>query len=58
MRLRSSILVAVLSLISTKGVDAFFRINCAIIQTGRVDPIVNPGAIAAHAHTIVGASSK
>jgi hypothetical protein len=40
------------------GVDAFWRMNCAVIQTGRVDPLVNPGALAAHAHTIVGGSSK
>ncbi|ERF69122.1 hypothetical protein EPUS_01078 [Endocarpon pusillum Z07020] len=38
-------------------VDAFWRMNCAIIQTGRVDPIVNPGAIASHAHKIVGPSN-
>lgn len=38
-------------------VDAFFRVNCGKIQTGRIDPIVNPGAVAAHAHTIVGGSS-
>jgi len=34
---------------------AFWRMSCGVIQTGRVDPIVNPGALAAHAHTIVGA---
>ncbi|KAK4895020.1 hypothetical protein LTR27_006887 [Elasticomyces elasticus] len=39
------------------GVDAFWRMNCAVIQTGRVDPVVNPGAIAAHAHSIVGGSN-
>lgn len=38
-------------------VDAFFRVNCGKIQTGRIDPIVNPGAVSAHAHTIVGGSS-
>lgn len=38
--------------------NAFWRMNCGVIQTGRVDPLVNPGAIAAHAHTIVGGSSK
>ncbi|GAB7347896.1 hypothetical protein MBLNU459_g5419t1 [Dothideomycetes sp. NU459] len=37
--------------------DAFFRVNCGKIQTGRIDPIVNPGAVAAHSHTIVGASN-
>lgn len=40
------------------GVEAFWRINCAVIQTGRVDPLVNPNAVAAHVHSIVGGSSK
>lgn len=40
------------------GVDAFWRLNCAVIQTGRVDPVVNPGTYAEHAHSIVGGSSK
>lgn len=38
-------------------VDAFFRINCGNIQKGRIDPLVNPGALAAHSHSIVGGSS-
>lgn len=50
--------VALYALSLTTAVDAFFRINCAKILTGRVDPLVNPGAIAQHAHTIVGGSSK
>lgn len=50
--------IATLALASVGGVDAFFRINCAKIQVGRIDPIVNPGALAAHCHTIVGGSSK
>ncbi|TKA70234.1 hypothetical protein B0A55_06883 [Friedmanniomyces simplex] len=39
------------------GAYAFWRMNCAVIQTGRVDPVVNPGAVAAHAHSIVGGSN-
>lgn len=38
--------------------NAFWRLNCANIQYGRIDPIVNPGAIAAHVHTAQGGSSK
>ncbi|KAI4728135.1 WSC-domain-containing protein [Aureobasidium sp. EXF-10728] len=49
--------VATLALASIGGVDAFFRINCAKIQVGRIDPIVNPGALAAHCHTISGGST-
>lgn len=50
--------VASLALASIGGVDAFFRLNCAKVQVGRIDPIVNPGALAAHCHTIVGGSSE
>jgi hypothetical protein len=56
MQLRNA--VATLALVSIGGVDAFFRINCAKVQVGRIDPIVNPGALAAHCHTIVGGSSE
>ncbi|KAJ9631628.1 hypothetical protein H2203_000027 [Taxawa tesnikishii (nom. ined.)] len=47
----------VLALTSVGVVDAFWRMNCDVVQTGRVDPIVNPGALAAHAHTIVGGNN-
>ena len=49
---------AALTLLFLEGVNAFWRMNCAVIQTGRVDPLVNPGAVAAHAHSIVGGSSE
>ncbi|KAK5166109.1 uncharacterized protein LTR77_008370 [Saxophila tyrrhenica] len=48
---------ATVALLFLGGVDAFWRMNCGIIHTGRVDPLVNPGAVAAHAHTIVGGSN-
>ncbi|KAI1853724.1 hypothetical protein JX266_001708 [Neoarthrinium moseri] len=38
-------------------VNGFWRMSCGIIQTGRIDPIVNPGSIAAHAHKVSGASN-
>ena len=57
MLIRPSVLIAISSL-TYRQAHAFFRINCAIVQSGRVDPIVNPGGLAAHAHTIVGSSSK
>lgn len=31
--------------------------NCGVIQTGRVDPIVSPGAVAGHVHKVSGASN-
>lgn len=43
-------------LISASYVQAFFRINCNIIQTGRIDPVINPGSVSTHVHTVAGAS--
>ncbi|KAJ4324077.1 hypothetical protein N0V84_004043 [Fusarium piperis] len=37
--------------------DAYWRMSCSIIQTGRVDPIIAPGRVAAHLHKISGASN-
>ncbi|KAK4996850.1 hypothetical protein LTR66_003637 [Elasticomyces elasticus] len=48
---------AAFSLAILGSVEAFWRMNCAVVHTGRVDPLVNPGALAAHAHTIVGGSN-
>ncbi|KAI1374179.1 WSC-domain-containing protein [Hypoxylon crocopeplum] len=39
------------------GVDAFWRMSCSIIQTGRLDPNISPGAVSAHVHKISGASN-
>lgn len=54
--LSTAIVAVTLSLLN--GVEAFWRMNCAVIQTGRIDPLVDPGVVAAHTHTIVGGSSK
>lgn len=50
--------ILALALTYLGGVDAFFRINCATINRGRIDPLVNPGTLAAHSHTIVGSASE
>ena len=48
-----------LSLGSLAGIsEAFWRMSCSIIQTGRIDPVVSPGKVASHVHKISGASSK
>jgi hypothetical protein len=31
--------------------------GCNTLTMGRVDPIVNPGEVSAHVHTVVGSSS-
>lgn len=58
MQLKHTVFTAAFALSCLVGVDAFFRINCEVVQTGRIDPIINPGAVAPHCHTIVGGSSK
>ncbi|KAL9098234.1 MAG: hypothetical protein Q9163_006073 [Psora crenata] len=39
------------------GSEAFWRMNCGLIQTGRVDPIISPGKVASHVHKIAGAAN-
>lgn len=52
MRFSSGLAIAVLSF---AGVDAFWRLPCAApLVTERADPIVNPGKVAGHVHTIMG----
>ena len=36
----------------------FWRLSCGIVQTGRIDPIVNPGKLSPHAHKIAGGGSN
>ena len=43
-----SILLAVLP------ADAFWRLPCGRIQLGRLDPIISPGGVSGHVHTISG----
>ncbi|KAL4722163.1 hypothetical protein ACLX1H_010938 [Fusarium chlamydosporum] len=38
-------------------VEAFWRMSCSVIQTGRVDPIIAPGTFSAHVHKLSGASN-
>lgn len=38
-------------------VNAFWRMGCSTIMNGRIDPIVNPGKLSSHSHTIVGGSN-
>ncbi|KAH9905697.1 WSC domain-containing protein [Xylariomycetidae sp. FL2044] len=37
--------------------NAFFRMSCSLIQTGRLDPIVHPGAVSPHVHKVSGGSN-
>ena len=52
----SSCLLAVLGF--AFGVQAFWRMNCGVIQLGRVDPIINYGNISGHVHIIGGPNSQ
>jgi len=53
----SKAIFGLLACSSITFVDAFFRLACGVIQTGRVDSIINPGAISSHVHKISGPSS-
>ncbi|XDG07297.1 hypothetical protein ABKA04_006912 [Annulohypoxylon sp. FPYF3050] len=39
------------------GADAYWRMSCGLIQTGRLDPNVSPGSVSAHVHKVSGASN-
>ena len=41
------------------GADAFFRMPCkGLLGIARLDPLVNPGDIAPHAHNIHGSNGQ
>jgi hypothetical protein len=43
----------------TPQVTAFWRLQCeGIAGISRIDPIISPGKVSAHAHSIKGASGK
>ncbi|KAF7562350.1 hypothetical protein G7046_g1797 [Stylonectria norvegica] len=44
-------------LLIAASTDAYWRMSCSLIQTGRVDPIINPGHVAGHVHKVSGASN-
>lgn len=56
--LRPSSRLAVAAILAVEAQAGFWRMNCGRILTGRVDPVVYPGAISAHAHNIVGGYSE
>ena len=37
--------------------EAYWRINCGVIQTSRIDPIVSPGKVSRHVHKFAGAAN-
>lgn len=47
-----SLSILLLSLLS--GAEAFWRLPCGRIQLGRVDPIISPGQVSGHVHTVSG----
>lgn len=58
MRNFHSALLAVLLSLTFGNVQAFWRMRCGTVQVGRVDPIISPGGVAGHSHTIAGPNSK
>jgi hypothetical protein len=39
-------------------VHAFWRMGCSTLEIGRIDPVVQPGVVSNHVHTVVGGNSK
>lgn len=58
MVLISKALFGLVFILSLGFVDAFWRMVCGTIQTGRVDPVISPGTISGHCHTLAGPISK
>lgn len=51
--------IAAAAILSAAGVDAFWRMECPHrLGLGRIDPLMNPGTVAQHAHAIYGSSGK
>lgn len=49
-----SLLLGLLAL--TSQTWAFFRLSCSAVSIERIDPIVNPGEVSPHLHSIAGSS--
>ncbi|KAI1799599.1 WSC-domain-containing protein [Daldinia bambusicola] len=45
------------SLAGLQGADAYWRMSCSLIQTGRLDPNISPGVVSPHVHKVSGASN-
>ncbi|KAH8090923.1 hypothetical protein HD553DRAFT_279680 [Filobasidium floriforme] len=52
-------IVALLSALAayTASVEAFFILTHPILEVTRLDPIINPGEVSSHMHTIIGGSN-
>ena len=49
--------VLLLQLVDLGFVDAFWRLQCfGIVAEAQIDPIVSPGKISSHVHTVKGAN--
>jgi hypothetical protein len=58
MRNFNAIFLAVVLSLTCGNVDAFWRMVCSTVQVGRVDPIISPGGVSGHCHTIAGPNSE
>jgi len=49
----------VVALVALFGdVNAYWRMNCSPLMDARIDPIVSPGKVPGHVHSIVGSASE
>lgn len=57
MQQRQIVLLALTLSLSFDHVHAFWRMVCGTVQMGRLDPIISPGGISGHCHTVAGPNS-
>lgn len=55
--MRATTIFQLLAALEASQVNALFRMNCGIIQTGRVDPVISYNQVSGHIHKISGAAS-
>jgi hypothetical protein len=58
MRSFQCVILGIVLSLTVGHVDAFWRMVCGTVAVGRIDPIVNPGGISGHCHTIAGPNSE
>jgi hypothetical protein len=57
MRTQSAVLTAFTGLVSLHLANAYFVVSGDVIVRERIDPVVNPGELSSHTHSIIGVSA-
>jgi hypothetical protein len=57
LHMMSNLMVGFFLAAASAPANAYWRMTCGLVQTGRVDPIVFPGVVSPHVHRIMGANT-